>query len=813
MYLHYLRMAWRHLLKQRLQTALSLASLVIGLGGSLLILLYVMDESRFDRQFPNIERVYRLHQRFVAMDNTSVVLSSAAVAPTLNTRMTGQAEAVRLMRRKTQLRVGGQELVLDDFAYADPGFLDFFPLASQAGDAPASLREPNRLVLSATLARRLFGAQSALGQEVLVDGRYPARVGAVLAEPRQGSHLQFSALAGTGDWLSRFGSDAQNNWLQNTAWTYLRLAEELSSAQALRTLDALVAAPIRAKMPEVELRLELMPVTDIHLHSQGVGEQRANGDAHQILVFSLVAGVILLVSLFNYVNMATAHAVERGKEVGLRKVLGARDGDLAQQFLLEPLLLTAGALALALLLVALVLPAFNALFDKNLQLGLLLEQAGAALALYLATALLAGLYPALLLARLHPLPAIKGLARHGRSGVIFRRVILFLQLCAGLTLVIWGGHTWLQMRHIAQLPTGYARMDRLLVPGLDSALLNQHAALLRQQAEQNLRIGKVAVGELVPTQEHGNFLAARLSEAPGRMLDKLPFTDVRPGYFQALDIPLAAGREFSDAEAAQAKPWSAPAAQQQDMPILINRLAARQLGYAEPDTALGQWLDLAFGPDFREPVRARIVGVAEDYLLTSVHAPPQPLLYTTGKPYAAQAQLVVHHAPGQLAYAVQWLSERWLELSGERLPAYRLLSDAYDSLHRQDRLRSDLLNQFAMLSLLSVSLGLVGVCSFLCQRRIKEIAIRKVLGASRRDLTWLIVREFLGLSLLANLAAWPLAWFATAGWLAGFHQNIGQSLALYLLASLGLTALTLLITGMVSQTLERGNLLLLLKHE
>lgn len=813
MFEHYLHITWRHLNRHWQQVFLSLASLVIGLTAALLVTLYLIDEYRYDDFHPAVDRSYRVQQRFIDMDDALVALTSARVAPTLNAALGEDGKAVRQLRRKSVLRAGDVELTVDDLSYVDPGFSQLFRIEARAGDLAATLAEPDRLALSESLARRLFGSEAAVGKTLMVDGRIAMRIGAVFSDLPGNTHLKFSALSSTASWAANFGRDALDSWTQNTSWTYVQLAEGVSAERLNNVLVQSVAGPLKAHLPGVRIRLESLPVRDIHLHSQAIGEQAVNGDLRQVRVFALVALVILAVSLFNYVNMATARAATRDREVGVRLVLGATRSDLGLQFMAEPLLLTALAFVLALAATGLLLPGFNAMFGKQLGLSLLVEHLPLALAIYFGTALAAGFYPAFLLSRIRPLLALKGLSSRGRSGARFRQSVLLLQLAAGLCLLIWGGHTWLQLRHLTTLPTGYEREGRLLITDLDTETLNRHFAALRQSLKSDDTIVAIAGGELMPTQGLNNFLSARASDAPDRVLDQLGFTNILPGYFQGLGISLLAGRDFSEADVQNARPWGDDGLNRQGPPVILNRMASEALGFGTPEQAIGQSLDLAFDSEFSQPVRARVIAVVEDYLQGSAHDPRRPMVFTTGMPYAAYSQLVVHYRNGEFLSAASRLKERWQALTGQDLGRYQRLSDAYIRLHRQDQERGVLLNLFALLALACLSLGLIGMCASMCQRRLREMAIRKILGASWSQLAWLVSREFLVLAGLSALIAWPLAWLSVSGWLRGFSEHIGQAYWLYFLATLAVLLLTLLVTVAVGRRLDRVDLLLLLKEE
>ncbi|MCH1921153.1 ABC transporter permease [Shewanella sp. A3A] len=810
MFWHYLHSALLAVKAQGKYTVINILGLAVGLCATLILLLIIVSETGFDTYHPQHQRLARLEIVFDSMDNTQVAAIAGPMGPLLVEKGL-VADSTRLTRRTLNLRVGKRQYLEPNVVFADTNLADMLHFDTLAGDIHQALTRPEGLVITQSTAKRWFGAQQPLNQRVMMPTGEPMQVLAVIADLPRNTHLQLDMIAGMASLEAIEGRGGLESWMRNDFYTYVRLADHVQRQQLEQRITALLSQPIQQIVPDFTLHFVLQPISDIHLHGHAMNEFKVNGDARQMSIFASLIAVILFIAIFNYINFATATAGRRAKEIGVRQVVGATRSMMVNQFMCESLLLVFIAFAVALIGMLLLLPWVNAAFDQSLQFSMLWDLRWFIwmFGLFMLVVLGAGFYPALVLSAIPTLAALRGAGFKGKSGHWFRRSVLFCQLACAIGLAILGGHIYAQIRLIEQTPLGYEQQNKLVFSDIDSRELFATLPMFAQQLQRSSNIKQVAAAEFIPSQQHGNVVSLRSATQHQLSVENVLIDTVSSDFFATMGIKLLAGREFLPQE----HELSANASSNESIPVIINKTVLVALGYTTAKEAIGQQLTLGWDPSFDTVNLGRIIAVVDNYYTTSLKAPLRPMVFVTGNALQAKSQLVVSFDAGHYLDTLAQLRTLWASRFSSNFPRYQLLSSRVSALYRQDRLGSNMVNLFNLLALLVVTFGVLGLCSFSAQRRLKEFALRQLMGAGVLDLCWILGREFLVLVLVAWSAIILPTWWLTEHWLVQFMVHVGAQWWLYLLAPLLLMGMIALVVVGVVKLLGHVNLARVLRTE
>jgi putative ABC transport system permease protein len=765
MWQSYLFAALHNLLRNRVYAAINILGLALGFSAAFLIALYVRDELTFDQFFAGHERVYR-----VLMDVTEPGRSTihspiipAGVAATLESEFPEVEMATRLSPGLGTLRQGDVEVLPQKFYSADSNFFRMFPFRTVSGVLTTALDQPNSIVLSQSMAHQLFGSGPVLGRTLLLNRARSIEVTAVIEDL---------------PWHSHMALDAVISGQLTNAYTYVRLREGTSPTVLSATMQELVAH----REPGAARRYTLTQLSDVHfLPPSGAFDMRPPGDRRSLGVLALIAAVILVVAVCNFVSMMTARAARRSVEVGVRKAAGATRGQITMQFLSECLLLCALAFGVAMLAVAVILPAFNRFLQRDSGFDFFRDPvlfSGVVVA-WLVVALLAGLYPALALAQFRPATTLTGgfFLPGGTSRL--REALAVLQFSTLLALMI--------ATITINRQTHFALEDGLRVPG-------------EQVFRSPFTCGALPSVRDVVANIPGVLRASCASERDqtGRLLFSSQGKEVEirgmpvdARYLALMNVQPVAGRLLDEGRgedmtlmpvtgAAAPAPPSNPA-------VVINESAARALGFADPRQAAGSYRRWRLPGTTTgrmlpgESDSSQIVGVVPDFSLGSVRERIEPTAYyiDSRNAYSLYLRLDGTRLPEAMR-AVEAAVKR--ETQGAPLVG-RFLSQVLDDLHGDIRRLGTLFTAFTAVALGIAALGLLGLAIYTAESRIREIGVRKCMGASRLDILRFIGWQFARPVLLANLVAWPLAWFFMHRWLQSFAYHVNLGLSTFVLAS------------------------------
>ncbi len=750
-----LKIALRNIGRHRMQSFINIAGLAVGITCSLLIFLWVRDELSVNRFHANGDDIYRVVQdiKFTGREMT-VAVTQGPLGLSLRDDVPEIVDAVRLGRVEMKLRSGGRAFD-ETLGLADGSIFSMFSFPLIKGDPAAALTDPHSVVLSEDMARKYFPREDPVGRTLQAEGSIDLRVTGVMKDFPRNSSIHFDFLVPFV--LGRELGFSIDNWDDSRYTTFVQLRKGVPVGPVI----AKISDHLKGK-PTMEQggRLDLQPLSRIYLHPGLQAEQFPQGDIRNVRIFSLAAFFILLIACVNFMNLTTARSANRAKEVGLRKVFGAHRGQLVRQFYCECLVLTAGALLLAVLGTGLLLSPFNKLAAKEISIGLLADPRTAAglIGLILLTGILAGSYPALFLSKFRPARVLRGALSAGSRGRVFRKVLVVFQFSMTSLLLICTLFIRDQLDFMRNFKTGYDK-EQTLTLRMSEGMRSKYEAV-REELLRDPDVLGVTAAANVPTRGYmySNTLWKWSGQNPREeILIRGTCADV--GFFGLLGIEILQGRDFVRTENLADTQW------------IVNEEAARVMGFQDP---IGQ--SLAQGD-----VAGTIVGVVKNYNFTALREKIDPLVIGYYPPL--NRFLLAKIRPGTTADALRHIETVWKKFAPQDEFRYGFLDEAVDALYRSEERIGAILRYFTILAVLVSCLGLFGLASFMAEQRTKEIGIRKVLGASTARVVYLFSREFAVGVIAANAIAWPAAFYFVQNWLRGYAYRITMGPAPYVFAA------------------------------
>ena len=769
----YLTSALRNLRRHRAYTAINALGLAVGIACCLVIFAFVRDELRFDRFHERSDRTYRVVYSTADDGQPTNANSSFSVGPELEQTFPEISESVRFIKmgwgEQRVFAHADRRYYEQAFFFADPSVFDVFSFPLVKGDPETALADPNTLVLTESAARKYFGDEDPVGRALSIDpfndGRFTDYViTGVLRDVPRTSHIPF-------DFLLSFSSLPQpvEGWGLDPVFTYVLL----NAGADPRPIEAQIALLLDEHFgSDRYFNILLQPLEEIHLHSQLRAELAPNGSMTYVYTFSAIAAFILLIACINFMNLATARSARRAREVGMRKVLGAQRPQLIGQFLSEAALLSLLSALLALPMLALVVPLFNAISGKTLTLGGLLDAQTVLMlgGLTLFIGVMAGSYPAFYLSAFRPIRVLKaGTRGTGRREAALRKGLVVFQFAVSIVLIACTTVVAEQMDYVRSKHLGFDREQVIILP-LNDDIRNGYASFRREVLDRP-GVLNVALSEQVPARA-GNGSSYQMEGLDDRLGATRLFVDEH--FVETYGIEIVAGRDFSEeigTDAADA--------------FIVNQELVRDAGWASDEEAIGKSVEMEWGGEER---RGRIVGVARDFHLFSLHGPVTRLVVNV-MPLEALNFVSVRLAPGNVSKALAGLEEAWSAFAPNYPFEYYFLDEDFERLHQADQTLGQVFTTFAVLAILVACLGLFALAAFAAEQRTKEIGVRKVLGASAGQMIALLTGDFARLVLIAFVAAVPVAHYAMSRWLEQFAYRIDLSLWMFAVAG----ALALLI--------------------
>ena len=826
MWRNYVTVGVRALAKSRTYALINILGLAIGMAACLMILLYVRYEVSYDRWIPNSENIYQVQTDYAPQENGDDpnLQMSSYVAGLAIARDFPQVESrVYLLPNTATVIRGGQALAVRDAVMVDGPFFDVFAFPLVHGDPRTALARPGSVVLSESEALRLFGPGNPVGETltVAVNGRnVDHRVGGVMRDLPRNSHMRLGMLTSF-DPVSHFADspDFFTDWGWQAGWVYVALRPGSAAEEIHRQMPAWEARNIPSSAADFRAQQDyrLVGLADIHLGEAQDGSAVRGNDRTTIATFAIVAALVLATACFNFITLSTASASRRAREVALRKVLGARRQQLVAQFLGESLVVATVAMLIALAAVELLLAPYAAFLDADLSLtylgsgGLLLPIVGLVLLIGIA----GGLYPAFYLSRFQPgmvLKANRSAAETPGTGRI-RTLLVIAQFSVSIGLIICTGIVYAQTVYARTVDPGYRSGSLIQIANTSDARVWTVAEALTQEV-RGLEGVEAAARANVGIGTTGN--VTERVQVPGIAEPiEISIIPVGPNFFQTMEIEPLAGRLFEENRAADDATRGDQAVDRalaaRGINIVINARAATALGFREPRAAVGRQVRAELlGADHGQ-VPLTIVGVVEDSRFRSIRDPIRATMFRQSS--GALDWLMVRHSGADAGAVQRAIEATWKRLVPDVPFEARTSETIIDDLYAAERARAQTFAALALLAVLIACMGLFGLAAFTAERRTREIGIRKVFGASTWDILKLLVWQFSKPVLVANLIAWPVAWWAMRDWLNTFDARIDLGPTPFLLAGLLALAVAVGTVGGHAFRVARANPIHALRYE
>ncbi len=769
---NYIKIAWRNLIKNKAFSLINILGLTIGITVCMMIFLFIMNEYSVDNFHKEGKNIYRVMRGFE--DNGSVkkvsYLSGPYAAALANDFPGEIKKVVRVDPSNGLISFGDKAFNEKKIYVTDPGFFTFFTFPLLKGNAENVLKDPGSVVLTESTAKKYFGSvDNAMDKVVEMDKDLQLKVTGVAKDVPSNSHLDFDLVIPNAYFISK---GYYNVWINNGLYTYLQLHPKVSQAQVDKQLPQFMKKYMGADMKKYgfHFTLSLEPLKEVYFRNTDFDNVK-HGDKTVVYIFLSIAVLILLIACINFMNLSTIRAVERSKEVGLRKVLGALRNHLVAQFIGESILLTTISCLLSVGLLLLLMPWYNQLLGYSLMVS------WSALPIYLflvgiiiIVGFFAGSYPAFFLSAFSPIQALKGKLRLGNGGSAFRQALVVVQFCISVFLIIGTIIIMNQMSFIKNKQLGYNKEQTVVVP-IDNNDIYNNSLLFKHALESNSNIQSVSM----MSGEPGGFFDGHMFDVEGRnerWKSRTEFADFE--YVKTMGLKMIAGRDFSSQF-----PTDTTDA------VLINRTAAANLGWT-PLQAIGKWIQNTV----RDESKRRIIGVVDDFNFLSLKENMEALVIS---PAEDRRVTLIKIKPGNIQSALSIIKNNYNKAAPVYPFEYSFLDQKFDELYKKDLRQQTILTVFSGLAIFVACLGLFGLASFTATKRIKEIGVRKVLGSSVQSIVILLSKDLLKPVLIGTFIAIPVGYYVMDQWLQSFAYRTGLHWWIFVSAAL-LTVIIALIT-------------------
>jgi putative ABC transport system permease protein len=794
MFSNYLKIAIRNLMKYKFISFINLFGLTVGLSCCLLILTYILHEVSYDKYNSKADRIYRVTRSFNNKDGI-VSLHLGAVAPPFGPLLQNDFPDIQKVTRilpagTTPMRYEEKIFNEKNIYFADNNLFDVFDFTVTKGNPQTALSDPFSVMLTEKEAKKYFGNDDPINKVIRLSNKYDCKVTGIFKDLPDNSQfhpeimLSFITLKDSAIYGEK---NLMTNWGNNAFFTYLLFPKDYPTknleaqfpAFLDRHMDRMTTSP--GDIPSKYTKIFLQKLTDIHLRSHLDEELEENGDINRIYIFGAIALFILLIACINYMNLSTARSGLRAREIGIRKTAGALRSEIITQFLSESVMIAWLAILLAITLTWLVLPWLNSAIGQELSIQPLLK-GWVLVPLFLTpflVGILSGIYPALFLSSFQPSKVLKGLFKVSGGNVSLRKILVVAQFSISIILIISTAIVFQQLHYMEQKSLGLDK-DRIVTMGYDNGLdmtfESFRTDLLRNSGIRNAtRSSRIPSGRLLDEQgastESGDSLKPVNADIKYVAVDY----DFVPSY----GIHMTAGRNFSREYSLDTNSF------------LLNTAATRALGIRNPQDAVGK--NFKYGN-----VKGKVIGIMDDFHFESMHQKIQPLILIMppeSQTATSYANISIKLAGGDLAASLDYLQKTWKRYLPQTPFEYTFLDERFNQLYQSEQRQGALFTSFAGIAIFIACLGLLGLSAFSISQRVKEIGIRKVLGASVGSIVGSLSKDFLVLVGVAAIIAFPIAWYAMHTWLQDFQYRISIQWWVFLIAGLLAAAVALITIG------------------
>ncbi len=770
MFRNYIRIAYRNLKRNKVLSFINIFGLAVGLATCILMITYIFSELGYDMQNKNADRIFRVVYKADKKINNDKAwaCTSAPIAWGLKSDMTEVEEVTRLLKfpslDKMLLKYDHGDATKQFYEtngyYVDSTFFKIFSYDLIYGNVQTALKDPNSIVISNEISQKLFGNENPVNKLIVVGlpyGNFNYTVKGVFNDSKIKSHIpaHFFLSMRNGDvgtWV-----DAQTNWATNNIfYTYVKLKEgadpKLFEKKLQPFIDRRAGVDLRDLGVSRQLFIQALP--DIYLHSNLDAEIASNGNITYLYVLGSIAFFVLLIACINFMNLSTARSMKRAKEVGIRKVLGAEKRSLIYQFLGESIIMSCFALLLALAMAFVLMPFFSNIIQKKLTLA---DQPGIwlwILVLTIVTGILSGFYPAFYLSSFRPISVLKGKLVNNFSGADIRKGLVVFQFVISICLILGVVIIERQLRFMDSQELGFNKSQQIIIPLQNPDVIKNYQAL-KDELLKNAGIKNVSSGSTYPGIANIDDLLFYAEGKSVKDVVDVSLANVENGYFETLGFKLIAGRWFSKEFTADSNS------------IVLNETAIRQLGY-NMQTAVGKKIYCDFKGSHNIML---IVGIVKDFNFESLYNPIKPFGFNTtfGNKHS---YVIANIATNNYTQTLKDMNLAWSRVNPGTPFVYSFLDMDFQKNYEKDQRASGIVSYFTVVAILIACLGLFGLSAFAAEQRVKEIGIRKVLGASVANIVALLSMDFVKIVLVAIVIATPIGWYGMNKWLQGFAYKI-----------------------------------------
>jgi len=763
---NYLKIAWRNLMKYKYISFINLFGLTVGLTCCLLIATYIVNELSFDSYNKNAENVYRMTRSFNNAEGV-VSLQLSTVSPPFGYYLPTDFPEIKKMTRlidngTTPLKYKDKLINESDVYFADENLFDVFTLEVLKGDPKTALREPFSVMLSEEAARKYFGSEDPMNKVLRANNQFDIKVAGVYKGFPANSHMHPGILVSfiTLNDPKVYGAEnMRTNWGNNSFFTFLQLPDHYDPNKMIARFPAFVDRRMDHKdyngdLPSKYTKLGLQKLTDIHLRSHTDYEAESNGDISRVYIFSIIALFILLIACINYMNLSTARSALRAREIGIRKVIGARKKELIFQFLSESVLVSWAAIIISFILLYFSLPWLNIISKQELSVSVLFRWQ-IMVPIFLTpfmVGILSGLYPALFMSSFQPVKTLKGLFKVGNGNISFRKFLVVAQFSISIILIITTIIVFQQLRFMERTSLGYDKEHIITIPY--NNFLNTTYEAFRNDLIQNSDIREVARSSRIPTGRLLDAMGASVSigDSLRPVTANIKYLASDYDFIPAYGVHIVAGRNFSRAFGRDTSNF------------ILNESAVAAIGWKSPQEEIGKDFKYGF-------LKGKVIGVMRDFHFESLRQKIVPLVLINPATTADQSffnslslKVSGHNITGTLAY----VEKTWRKYLPELPYQYTFLDENFANLYESEQRQGTLFTVFACIAIFIACLGLFGLSAFAIIQRLKEIGVRRVLGARVDNIVTLLSKDFLRLVLIAAIIAFPVAWYVMSHWLQDF---------------------------------------------
>ncbi len=803
---NYLKIAYRHIARNKFYSAINIIGLAIGITCALLIGLYVQHQYSYDTFHKDADRIYRVESMFTVQGKLDkFALTAFPLVHTMKAEIPEIEEATRLQFMQNRLFMYGENKIYEDDAYlADSTFFDIFSYEFIHGDPQTALSEPFTAVLTESFAKKLFDDTYPIGETIVGGNGLTLRVTGIIEDLPDNSHVRFQLLASMTTLRELIGAERYNSTATNGFWnvsvySYIKLKKNADPQAVIDKFPQFYDKYMKELGDKINtsMTIRLTPVKDTHF----VGDLQYDfptGNTSYTLIFILVGVFILLIACINYMNLATARSVKRAREVGIRKVAGAPKGLLIRQFISESVFLSFISLVLAVVAALLLIPAFSQISGVHISFDV---SQNPLLILYIVIAtflvgLISGSYPAFYLSSFKPVTVLKGKIKSRKGGGGLRKILVLVQFSITIIMLISTFAVSGQLRYIQNKDLGFDK-DNVLVLTVQDTSAVRNMETVRDAMGDHPDILSSAITTSVPGRLTGK-LIMRLETEDGLTEKPLNLFVADANFLDLMGMKIIEGRNFSDSLASD-----------KEKAVIVNEAAVKEMNWG--DDALGKRVLLGVRDDGSALFDGEVIGVVKDFNYQSLHNKIAPVaIFTTNFP---KTSIVIKYNPENTQGVLEYVRQTWQEFMPEFPFEYEFLDDILNEFYIPEQKLAKIFSIFAVISILIACLGLFGLASYTTEQRTREIGIRKVLGASSRNIILLLSKTFTKWVLFANVIAWPVAYYAFKSWLANFAYRTQLSILTFILS--GLIALIIAILTVLYQSLKasRTNPSITLKYE